>query len=168
MPIVKLFAFIFICCQIISCTIDTSLKVRSGTIENDYVSEPLSDEVIKFEPALKTSNEIVEHIKAGSYQLIYEKYFSERLKVNISIENYLSLMNKLESRVGEVKEYKELQWHFFQHSINSNAYLSSVKIVEYENSEMNFLFDFKLDSDYKEIHGIKLKKREGVLSPGIF
>lgn len=141
---------------------------RSGTLDDDYVAEPLSKLSKKYENALKVSNEILVKIKAKNYSSIYDVYFDEKLKTMLSKERFETQMLNLEGEYGDLVRFKKMQWGFFTTEENGETFLCSKKIVEHQRTMLKYLFVFRNDGDFYKIVGIQIRERKGVQPPGVF
>lgn len=150
------------------CDSPFSISYRSGSLDDDYIAEPLSDRSAKYEKALNISNQFIERSSTQDYNGIYDELFADSLANQVSKESYLAMMAGVEKTFGQIVHYKPLQWGFFSCSDNDQSYLCSVKIVEHEKGMAKYLFIFVDDGEYKKLSGLKVKKRNGVSPPGIF
>ena len=155
---------------ITGCDFDVNLQmnsgVRSGNIDDDYVEEPVSGGVEKYEASLTTSNNIVELFKSGNLDEIHDKYFDELLKKQLNKEQFQSFYTSIENKMGVIIEYKPMQWGFYPRVENDTELLYSVKIVKHSETMMKHVYIFKDDGDYQKIIGFLQVKREGVALPG--
>lgn len=145
---------------------DSRVGHRSGSMDDDYVEEPLSGWSAEYQPALETSNQILALIRDGRCNSMYETFLSDTGKVSIDLESFKSLCDNISSQFGSLSKYKPNQWHFFIWSDESEEYLLSVKIAEHTKTMVNYAFLFPADGPYKKIVGIHLKPRQGPLVPG--
>jgi len=153
---------------LLGCDSSLNYSNRSGTLEDDYVAEPLSATSQKYKKALETSNNIINLFKNGEYQGAYNKYFSDHLKSQVSTDAFQNNLNKLRSSVGVLNNYKPMQWGFFSGKDQGMNLLYSVKIAEHEKNMMKYLFVFNHEGDFNEIVGFHVKVREGVTPPGTY
>jgi len=152
------------------CDLDVNLNlnsgVRSGSVEDDYFEEPVSGGVKKYEASLVTSNKIIDLFKSGNTDEVYDKYFDELLKKQLSKETLQNFQISIENTMGSIVQYKPMQWGFYPRVENDTELLYSVKIVEHSEVMMKYIFIFKDDGDYQKIVGFINRKREGVALPG--
>jgi len=163
--------YIFLLCVslfLVGCDLSFGTSVRSGTTEDDYVEEPLSDGVKKFEQALITSNAVLELISKSKHQEIFANYFSDDSKSNFARSDLTTLLNQLDQGAGKLVDFKKLQWGFFNGKEKGIDYLYSVKIAEHEKTMIRYLFVFEKDKPYTHLAGLFMKVREGTLPPGNF
>jgi len=151
-----------------ACEVELGVNNRSGTLEDDYIAESLSDMSRKHEDALRISNKFIERMKAGELDSIYEQLFAESLKKLISQEDFKNLINQIHQAKGKILKYKKMQWGFISGQENGETFLASTKIVEHQKGMMKYLFVFQNDGKYSEIIGFRYKERDGVSPPGQF
>jgi hypothetical protein len=151
-----------------SCDARMHISEQSGSADDDYVEEPLSNRSKKYENALNVSNDVLDKIISQDYDSIYDDIFDPQLKTELDKQEFLTLMTGIIEAFGNVKTYKKSQWGFFTGEENGQQLLYSKKIVECENSMVKFLFVFNNDGKYQKIVGLHAREREGVTPPGVF
>ena len=104
-------------------------------------------------------------LKEKKYTEIYDQYFSTDITNNISKDDFTSLMKSITDQMGNITDYKKLQWNFVPLNENGKEVIFCTKIVEYEKSMMIYSFGFVI-GNYKKAVGFKVRKRTGVMSPG--
>jgi len=122
------------------------VTLRSGTIENDDIAEPLSKDSKKFKPLLDTSNMIVKSLKKKAYGDIYEKNFHPELAKLISSKKFIELNEKIVFDLGPVETYKPMQWYFVRIEEGGKDILISVKIVHHRAAVVYYKFTFYPDN----------------------
>lgn len=165
---IKLVAITCLAVFISACEVTLSADIRSGTLKDDYIAEPLNSKSQKYENALVISNMFVDHMKAGNVDSIYSKLFSEELRGLISKKNLEDILAQIANEKGEVTNYKKMQWGFITTNENGRDFVASVKIVEHERGVMKYLIVFNDDGKFEEIVGLRFKERAGVSPPGQF
>ena len=150
------------------CDFSSSISVRSGTLDDDYVAEPLSGAVKKYETALVTSNNVMHLISQSKYRDIYRIYFSDLMKSQMTAKEFQNFMAQVNQNAGSLKAYKEMQWGFFTGTSEGLDLLYSVKIAEHESTMVKYLFIFEQDKPYINLVGFSVKERQGVSAPGLF
>lgn len=158
-----LIAIIFLC----ACEVNFDANNRSGTLEDDYVEEPLSNMSQKYGYALQTSNALIERMKSNDLDFIYEKLFSDELRALISREEFQKMINKIHNAKGNIVRFKKMQWGFIPGTANGRSLIRSVKIVEHENGMVKYLVVFD-ENKLDKIVGMHFKERDGVSAPGQF
>ncbi len=151
-----------------ACEVNFGVNNRSGTLEDDYVAEPLSDMSRKHENALRISNKFIERMKAGELDSIYEHLFAESLRKLITQQDFKKLINQIHQEKGKVVKYKKMQWGFISGQEAGENFLASTKIVEHRKDMMKYLIVFRDDGKFSEIIGFRYKERDGVSPPGQF
>lgn len=163
--VVALFLTIFV---LVACDAKINISNRSGSLDDDYVAEPLSGRSKKYENALNVSNDVIDKIISRNFDSIYSDIFDAQLKSDLDKKKFTSSIAKLESVFGNIKEYKKLQWGFFSGEEDGRKFLYSKKIVEYEKGMVKYLFVFNDDGKYRRIVGLHVEERKGVTPPGVF
>lgn len=166
--IFRLFTLAFLLLCLGACDINFNTDSRSGTIEKDYVAEPLSSTSSKYENALLVSNLFIDHLKDGRVDSIYTNLFSAELRKIVPKKEFQQLLNQLTAAKGSVTRYKKMQWGFISGEENGRSFIGSVKLVEHENGMMKYLIVFDDDGKFEEIAGFRFKERDGVSPPGQF
>ena len=142
-----------------SCDVNTTSAKRSGTVNDDYISEPLSNEVKKYSAVLNTSNQLIELIKAEKYKVIYDLYVDDSIKSVITKELFEKVYVDAVEAMGNIVEYKEMQWGFLPASDEKYNYIYSYKIVIHEKGRIDYSFAFIDNGNYKKIMGFAIKPR---------
>ena len=148
------------------CDVSFNSAVRSGDLDNDYIEEPLSILSKKYENALNVSNLAMKSIEEKNYAFLYNNIFSDELRSQITLKELEAGIERTLIDFGEIKEYKKMQWSFIPKNEELGAVLYSVKIVKHEKTDVNYVFLFKDDGEYKNIIAIQSQARKGVSPPG--
>ena len=162
----KLLFFVFILFGFLTliseCKFNFNTAVRSGEINNDDVGEPIPFFAKKFEPALNTSNAILENLKTNNINTVFNNYVHPDYKDIMSIQILTNLIDSVKKPVGAIKSYKTDQWGFIPQKEGDKDLLYSVKIVQHEKQTLHYFFVFLNDSKYDKIIGLHIKDRKGV------
>lgn len=134
-------------------------EVRSGTVHNDDVEEPLSDLAKEYAPALDKSNQILDKVEQGRYAEIYQDSFAPSLKKEIDEATFLEWLENIEAQLGPMQGYKPLQWSFQLGTDQGVELVSSQKIVRYQKGQVYFRFVFDRGSQYRELIGFQTVPR---------
>jgi len=165
-------SILFSMLMLIACDADVNINARSGSIENDYIEEPLIKLVSRFENALITSNSFVEGVKSNNIDSLYQNLFSKKLRSKVSQEEFKSLITELKATRGEIVQYKKMQWSFIkingEGDLEGKKLIASVKIVKHEKVTMKYLIAFEDDGKFNEIVLINFKKQTSVFPAGQF
>lgn len=167
MRIIKLSILCFLI-AVSGCDFSGNISARSGSLDDDYVAEPLSAAVKKYETALTTSNNIMHLFSQSKYRDVYRIYFSDRMKAQVTMKEFQTFMKQVVNNAGQLKAYKEMQWSFSSGTSEGLDLLYSVKVAEHENTMLNYLFIFERDKPYINLVGFSVKERQGVAAPGQF
>ncbi|MEE4245526.1 MAG: hypothetical protein V2I33_08950 [Kangiellaceae bacterium] len=151
-----------------SCDSNESLDRRSGTAEDDYIAEPLIDAVKQFSPALNASNAFLTAFKARNYDDIYDNLISDELKIQMSKQILITRLSSITTNIGEIKEYKDLQWSFINFEQDGKSLLGSVKIVEHNDILAKYIFVFDKSQGFDKIVAFSFKVKVGVAPAGVF
>jgi hypothetical protein len=141
---------------------------RSGPWNDDYVGEPLSDAVKRYEHALDVCNDFVRRLKKGEYAAIDAQLFGPPLHADMGERGLEELDKDTLARFGAMKSYKPLQWGFATNVVDGRKVLYSVKIVEYERGKARFTFVLDDDGKYEKLIGLRRSAWKGPASPGEF
>ena len=148
------------------CDFRTTVSSRSGTVTDDYVEEPLASGAKKYENALKVSNAILDGLRSGRARAIHAEYFDPRLRQSFSEAEFIAFLEKINSYVGPLKQYKRMQWGFAPREEGGDKRLISTKIVEHERGMAPYHFVFEDDGKYEKLIALRIKERTGVAEPG--
>lgn len=151
-------AVVLLAALFLACNVGVE-AMRSGTIHDDNVEEPLSKPAKKYEPALRTSNDLVAKLIAREYHSIYESDVEPSLKAQISEANLVAMIAQIESQLGPMKRYKPMQWGFSFGEERGVKFVVSTKIVQHEKGELNYNFVFAADGPYRKLVGIHTRAR---------
>jgi len=123
----RLFAITSLAVLIGACDVNLKTDSRSGTIEDDYVAEPLSSTSLKYESALLNSNLLIDHLKGGDVDLVYSDLFSRQLKETVSKQDFERLFNQIVATRGRITNYKRMQWGFISSEEDGASFIAYVK-----------------------------------------
>ena len=151
-----------------ACDLSNTISIRSGSLDDDYVEEPLSSMVEKYQVALTTSNNILTMISQGKHNDIHRIYFSDSMKSQLTRAQFADFMQQIKNNAGTMTNFKPMQWNFSTGEDQGVDLLYSVKIAEHENTMMKYLFVFDRDKPYTSLVGFFVKQREGVSAAGQF
>jgi len=160
------FLVLFLIVGLSGCDISGTISARSGTLDDDYVEEPLSGGVAEYETALVTSNNILTLISKSKYPDLYRIYFSDAMKAQMTSKEFKKFMIQVKEDVGPLRAYKSMQWNFSSGKDKGLDLLYSVKIAEHEKTMMKYIFVFEKDKPYINIVGFSVKQRQGISTPG--
>jgi len=132
---------------------------RSGTVQDDYVEEPISARSKQYAPALDTSNALIERLKAGEQRAVYQEDLSEELRGSCSEAQWIELWSKAELHAGKIVGYKPMQWSFTSSREQGRALLASSKVVECERGMIDVIFTFPDDGAYEQPLGVRWRTR---------
>ncbi len=141
---------------------------RSGTVANDDVEAPLSDKAKQYENALKLSNEFLALWQKKDFQTIYDTLIDPDPKVKsvLTVEKLREISDNVAQQYGELVEYKPMQWAFEPKRAKKEYFLFSIKSVKHEKGQLNYLFQFFLDGEYKKLAGFYVRKKPALRAPG--
>lgn len=157
-----LFILIFI---ITGCDFKLKAGIRSGTLDDDYIEEPVSKLASQFKNALTTSNSILEKITQNDFLHIQKNYIHKDAKKIITAKAIQGLIIQAKKSAGSIISYKKMQWGFVPVTENKNIFLLSFKIVEHKKGKLNYKFVFKNDGKYKKIIGLYIKSYKSARLP---
>ncbi|MCR1795720.1 hypothetical protein [Leptospira sp. id769339] len=130
------------------------VSVRSGTINDDDIEEPLSDRSKPFENYLITSNNIVSKLTKKDLNYVYDFYLESKLKEIFPKDKFIDSMTTFSSRAGKFENFKLMQWNFVNTKIEGNPVVQSIKIVHHSNNVWYYIFTFD-PGNHEKIVGIK-------------
>lgn len=138
---------------------------RSGSLDDDYVEEPISKSSSKYAHALEVSNEIVESLRDGKTHEVYERWFGEALRQSASEAQFAEALRGLED-FGPVREFRPMQWSFASRLEMGKPVLYSTKIVEHVKGRIGYVCVFEDDGKYQTLLGFHWRHYTGVHTPG--
>jgi hypothetical protein len=150
------------------CEVRFDAAHRSGTVSDDYVGEPLTKDVKKYEHALEVCNEFVRRLKKGEYDSIHAELCAESFQKAVGEHGIETIDRDAVACAGAMKSYKPLQWGFATRVELDRKFLYSVKIVEYERRKIRFTFVFDDDGKYDKLVGVHMRAWDGPRAPGQF
>lgn len=139
---------------------------RSGTIANDDVEEPLSDNAKQYENALKLSNDFLALWEKEDFQTIYDTMIDPEVQDQLSVEKMADIYKNVEKTFGPLIHYKQGQWAFEPKKAKKQHFLFSIKVVSHEKAKLNYLFEFVLDGEYKKLAGFYVREKPALRAPG--
>lgn len=138
-----------------------NVMLRSGTVENDEIEEPLSSGALEFRMYLENSNRVLDLLIAGNYQAVYNDYFSDRLKNEISYDNFIKITGMLRDKAGVMKSYMPMQWYFILHEENGVKYVASIKLVTCEAAVVYYQFVYG-EGNPAKIEGFHVRPKRSI------
>ena len=135
--------------------------VRSGTVQEDDVEEPLSDDEKQYEKALTTSNEIIDAFINDNLSDFYNKYTSVILQNKIHEDDFSKIYASVIEKTGPINSYKKMQWWFEQGEDHGTKIIISKKIVHHEKQVLFYNIVFK-HGEYDQIIGIHFQIRKKI------
>lgn len=144
------------------CNIQTNTGIRSGTLKDDYIEEPLSKISRQYATALEVSNAILKKIKSKEFESIHTNFVDKSVKGVFTTNDLSTINTQVENLSGPIKNFKKSQWGFIAKQVKTDKFLYSIKIVEHEKGTFNYIFVFKDDGKYKKVVGIHIKHKKGV------
>ena len=157
--------FFILIFTIAGCDFKLKSGVRSGTLDDDYIEEPISKFAVQFKNALTTSNAIVEKITQKNFSYIQKNYIHKDSKKTLTAKAIQNLILQATKSAGPVINYKQMQWGFVPVTENKDNYLLSFKIVEHKKGKLNYRFVFKNDGEYEKIVGLYIKSYSSARKP---
>ena len=134
---------------------------RSGTVDDDYIEEPVSATSKIYENALLTSNAIIELLISNNLQTLHDDFVGKEVYSMFTIDKLTEIRTHLYKTFGPVLRYKEQQWGFVPKEIKEGKCVYSVKIVEHEKVSLDYFFVFRDGGKYDKIIGFYTKPRNG-------
>ena len=141
----------------LGCKIEPNASIRSGTIKDANVEEPLTAMAKKYEPALTLSNQLVDKIAAHAYRDVYQNHCDPLLQSMVDEAGFVSILTALEKQAGPIVRYKRMQWAFGQGIDQGIKTLTSTKIVQHEKELVNYVFVFRHDGRYTKLIGFQYR-----------
>lgn len=148
-------------------TVDTfSDSLRSGSITNDEVEAPLSEKAKQYENALKLSNTFLALWEKKDFQTIHDTLIDPEVKAQLSVEKLADIHKNVEAAFGPLQYYQKGQWAFEPKRAKKQYFLFSLKSVTHEKAKLNYLFQFVLDGEYKQLAGFYVREKPTLRAPG--
>ncbi len=113
---------------------------RSGTIEDEDVESPLSDESRQYSRLLELGNEVVRLTKARDWNSVVRQHFAPELRKQISPDQYGRLVAQIESFGGPLQGFKPQQWWFEFGEHEGKPLVVLKKIVHHERFSYYYAF----------------------------
>lgn len=180
----KHFLLFILSLSLLACNGDTRDAGRSGTYQDDNLEAPILDKFKQYEPALVTSNKVLDLLKQKQYGKIVEEHVDDFMRPLLNIESIGTIMNTAEEKYGKIVSYKPMQWGFepkTDHGKRDKSEINkkiaekygdkkagkkvpiifSVKIVKHEKATLNYWFQFPSDGKYDKLMGIFYKEKKG-------
>lgn len=147
-------------------TFETS--VRSGTITNDFVEEPLTEKAQQYQQALSVSNRFLALWQQRDFAAIERELIhpSQVETQALSAARLAEIYQNVEKEYGKMLLYKPQQWAFEPKRAKRQYFLFSIKIVQHEKATLNYLFEFLLDEKYEKLIGFYVRPKPTLRAPG--
>ncbi|MCB1318295.1 MAG: hypothetical protein KDK27_20150 [Leptospiraceae bacterium] len=124
---------------------------RSGSIEDADMESPLDQNDHEKLALLETSNRIIELLIANEIDLVFNQFFSDALKAELSLADLRSLYANLIASCGRIESYRPMQWYFIRATAENAQDIASLKIVHHEKALIYYEFTFNRDEPTKLI-----------------
>jgi hypothetical protein len=157
---------LFLLALVAGCDGGVVIANRSGTVNDDYVEEPISNRSKRYENALLVSNAVIDKLRSAEYHAIHQEFFDPQFQATLDEPKFIAMMKQVELHLGPIKRYKPMQWGFVPRQEAGKNILYSTKIVEHEKGMMNYFFVFTDDGKYQKLAGIHARVRTGTTLPG--
>lgn len=128
--------------------------MRSGSMKDDNVEEPIPSSAKKYEPLLLLANEMTTMLENGQVRELHAAYADKSLNER-EIEK---LYSELVGKVGKAISFKPRQWYFRVFRGTSQSYVASQKIVTHERATLYYTFTFS-DEHARRIIGLHFRAR---------
>ena len=158
----KVFTVLIVLLCLFGCDVNTVKVKRSGSIDNDFVEDPIPDD---YKKVILTSNLIIDLLKKSDFKTINTHFVHETARETITESELANIFDQLEKQIGAIDIYLTSQWGIRPKSRDGVLYTYSVKIVKHQNAYMNYFFVFDLALSDSEIVGLYFKKKNGIRSP---
>lgn len=136
-----------------------TMTVRSGSITDDYVEEPLDDRAKSFAHALEVSNTLLERIRSGDRSAVYRDGFSTEFHAVATEAAFLQALDEFDKGCGAIVRFKPMQWKFSTFPEGGKRWVKSSKIVECEKLTVEMSFSFIDDDVYAKPSGFHIVPR---------
>lgn len=165
----KLFALLMASMLLLGC--DKVVKTfeessRSGTVANDDVEAPLNEKSKQYEQALLLSNTFLDLWQKQDFQSIHDNLIDPEVQVQLSAEKLADIYQNVEKTYGELVAFKPQQWAFEPKRAKKQYFLFSIKTVTHQKRKLNYLFQFVLDGEYKQLAGFYVREKPAIRAPG--
>ena len=107
------------------CTCSPTSTSRSGTLDEPYVEQPLSEGVADKAPFLETSNAVVSAIAVGDRDAAYAWMHPK----GVERDKFDTMLDFLQSAHGSIVDFRPMQWWF----IEDKTQLLSVKLLVFDH-----------------------------------
>jgi hypothetical protein len=142
-----------------ACTCNSgNLGIRSGSVRDDNVEEPIPEQAKRFEPLLDLANEMTTLLRDGRLQEFYDKYTADTLKKQMSAAELEKIHAQVIGSAGKAISFKPRQWYFRAVKSETESYVVSQKIVQHERGSVYYAFSFANDQQ-KKIVGLHFRPR---------
>lgn len=133
----------------------------SGSLDDNYVEEPLESPFDKYASILDASNMAMIFLKEEKPESLYRELFSDHLSSKLTAEDFSANIDGFIRQAGEISEFKNLQWAFFPKEDDGKHILRSIKIGKHENAYVAYVFVFSEEDEYKKIFQFQVIPLEG-------
>jgi hypothetical protein len=157
---------LLLCASSIGCNVHFDVSHRSGSVDDDYVGEPLTDDVRKYEHALEVSNDFLRRFRKDEYEAIDAELCSREFHELCGAEGLADIGAKAKEHYGTMLRYKPQQWGFASSTRDGRRLLCSTKIIECERTKVRCNFVFADDGKYEKLLGVHFSEWKGALAPG--
>ena len=107
------------------CTCSPNATRRSGTLDEPYVEEPLTEVVLDKASILETSNTVVSAIASGDRDAAYA-YMHPK---GVERDKFDTMLDFIQSAHGSILDFRPMQWWF----IEDGTQVLSVKLLVFEH-----------------------------------
>lgn len=156
--VVAAFTLCLVLAAVSGCAPEVSTSVRSGSVHDDFVEEPLPDDVRKYEPVLRVSNTVMEQVLAGDYSTVH-RMLVPQVAAQLSEAQLQKGLAELHDSLGPVRAYKPMQWGFSFGEHEGIPLIQSTKIVRHEKGDVLYTLVFKRDGSLDQLLGFYAKPR---------
>jgi hypothetical protein len=132
--------------------------MRSGSVKDDDVEEPLPDPAKQYEPLLTHANELATLLRDGRLDEFYEKHLDQSLTKQMSVSDLQRMYDQVVSSAGQPLSFKPMQWYFRVQKSLPRSFVMTQKIVKHEKGTVYYRFTFS-DEHATKIIGLHFGPR---------
>jgi hypothetical protein len=142
-----------------ACDLNTNTEIRSGTKEDAYVDEPLSEDALQYQIYHAKSNAYVGLLSQKNYSAIYEE-LSPSIQPTVTPDAIKGIYDQIITTFGAPLETKQMQWWFIRTTEKNIPIILSRKLVKHEKGLLAYDFTFAADDKDMKLVGFYIRENK--------
>ena len=140
-----------------ACDANKTSEMHSGTQQDDYVDEPLSEAALPYKTYHEKSNAYVGLLTQKNYGAIFEE-LTPSIQPTVTPDAIKGIYDQILTTYGAPLEKKQMQWWFITGTEKGIPIILSRKLVKHEKGMVAYDFTFSRDDKDMKLAGFFIRE----------